>query len=138
MGLKVLSNGKSFYENFETHGILWKFWNSWYFTKNLKLIVFYIHFETHGILWRFLNPWYFTEVFKLIVLDGGFETHDILRRFLNPWYIMEILKSMIFNRVLKDFSWGLKKTTGNAFPKDSSTEETAILSKWLNRCFNSR
>jgi len=50
MGLNVISNGKSFYENF----------------------------KTHDILRRFLNPWYFTEVFKPIVFNRGFETHGIL------------------------------------------------------------
>jgi len=53
MGLKVISNDKSFYENF----------------------------ETHGILLRFLNSWYFIEVFKLMVFNGGFEARSILRRF---------------------------------------------------------
>jgi len=64
MGLKVISNGKSFYENY----------------------------ELHGILLRFLNPWYFTEVFKSMVFYGGFETYGILRRFLNSWYLQGILK----------------------------------------------
>jgi len=53
MGLKVISDDKSFWENF----------------------------ETHGILQRFLNPWYLMEVFKPIVFCGGFETHGILQRF---------------------------------------------------------
>jgi len=53
MALKVISNDKSFYENF----------------------------ETHGILRRFLNPWYFTEVLKPMIFNRGFETHGILRRF---------------------------------------------------------
>jgi len=45
MGLKIISNNKSFFGNFETHGILWKF----------------------------LNPWYLTEVFKLMVFNRGYE-----------------------------------------------------------------
>jgi len=44
MGLKVISNGKSFHENFETQGIL-----RWVF----KPMVFNKDFETHGILRRF-------------------------------------------------------------------------------------
>jgi len=64
IGLKVISNDKSFYENFETHYILWKF----------------------------LNPWYFTEIFKPMVCNEGFETHGILRRFLNSWYLTWVLK----------------------------------------------
>ena len=40
MGLKVISNGKSFYENFETRGILLRFLNQWYFTKVFKPMVF--------------------------------------------------------------------------------------------------
>jgi len=63
MGLKVISNDKSFYRNF----------------------------ETHGILWRFLYPWYFTMIFKPMVFNGGFETHGILQRFLNPWYLTRVL-----------------------------------------------
>jgi len=39
MGLNVISNDKSFYENFETHGILLRFLNPWYFTEGSKLIV---------------------------------------------------------------------------------------------------
>jgi len=62
MGLKVISNGKSFYENFEAHGIL------------------------------FLNPWCFTEVLKSMVFYGGFETYGILRRLLNPRYLTRVLK----------------------------------------------
>jgi len=41
MGLKVISNGKSFYGNFKTHGILLRFLNPWYFTEVLIPIVFY-------------------------------------------------------------------------------------------------
>jgi len=64
MGLRVNSNDKSFYENFETHGILQRFLNPWYLTKVLKPMVFYGGFETHGILRRFLNPWHLTGVLK--------------------------------------------------------------------------
>jgi len=64
MGLKVISDGKSFYGNF----------------------------ETHCILRRFLNPWYFMEVFNPMVLNGDFETHGILWRFLNPLYLTGVLK----------------------------------------------
>jgi len=32
---------------------------------------FYEYFETHGILWRFLNPWYLMEVLKPMVFYGG-------------------------------------------------------------------
>jgi len=64
MGLKVISNDKSFYENF----------------------------KTLDILRRFLNPWYFIEVLKPMVFYGGFEIHGILRKFLNPWYLIEVLK----------------------------------------------
>jgi len=51
---------------------------------------FYGNFETHGILRKFLNPWYLKEVFKPIVFYGDFETHDILRRFLNQWYLTRV------------------------------------------------
>jgi len=40
MGLKIYSNDKSFYENFETRDILWRFLNSWYLTEVLKPMVF--------------------------------------------------------------------------------------------------
>ena len=35
MGLKVISDGKSFYRNFETYGILRWFLNLWYLTEVL-------------------------------------------------------------------------------------------------------
>jgi len=44
IGLKFISNGKSFYENFETHGILLRLLNPWYFTEVLKPMVFYKSF----------------------------------------------------------------------------------------------
>jgi len=40
MGLKIISNDKSFYGNFETRGILRRFLNPLYFTEVLKLMVF--------------------------------------------------------------------------------------------------
>jgi len=36
IGAGVISNDKSFYENFETHSILQMFLNSWYLTGFLK------------------------------------------------------------------------------------------------------
>ena len=94
---------------FKRQVILRKFWNSWYFMKVPKLMVFYIGFETHGILWRFWNPWYFTKVIKLMVFNrGGYERH--------------------FPR--------FKETSGNTFPIDGLAGETATLDKWLNRDFN--
>jgi len=39
----------------------------------LKPMVFYGSFETHGILQRFLNPWYFNKVLKPMVFYGGSE-----------------------------------------------------------------
>jgi len=50
------------------------------------------YFKWQVILWKFWNSWYFTEVFKPIVFYGGFETHDILWRFLNPRYLTGVLK----------------------------------------------
>ncbi len=41
MGLKVILDDKSFYGNFETHGILQRFLNPWYLMEVLKLMVFY-------------------------------------------------------------------------------------------------
>jgi len=55
MGLKVISNGKSLFENFETHDILLMFLNPWYLMEVLK---------THSILQRFLNPLYLIGVLK--------------------------------------------------------------------------
>jgi len=40
MGLKVISDDTSFYENFETRGILQRFLNPWYFTKVFKPMIF--------------------------------------------------------------------------------------------------
>jgi len=40
MGLKVISKGKLFYENFATRGILRRFLNPWYFTEVLKPMIF--------------------------------------------------------------------------------------------------
>ena len=49
MRLKVISNDKSCYENFETNSILRRLLNPWYFVEVLKRMVFYVGFETHGI-----------------------------------------------------------------------------------------
>jgi len=67
MGLKVISDNKSFYGKF----------------------------ESHGILRRFLDTWYFTEVFKSTIFNGGFETIDILHRFLKQWYLTEVVKNFL-------------------------------------------
>jgi len=40
MGMKIISNDKSFYKNFETRDILWRFLNPWYLTEVLKLMIF--------------------------------------------------------------------------------------------------
>jgi len=101
MGLKVILNGKSFYEKFETYGILQRFLNPWYFTEAL-------------------NPWYLMEVF---------ETHDILQRFLNPWYFTDVLKPMVFNRGYERLFLKFKKISGNTFPMDGLVEETTTLGK---------
>ena len=53
--LEMVENGVEGY--FKRQVILWKFWNSWYFTEIFKSIAY-------GILWRFLNPWYLTKVLK--------------------------------------------------------------------------
>ena len=55
-----------------------------------------------------------------MVFYGGFETHGILWRFWNPWD---------FTEILKDFSWGLKKTLENTFPRDGLAGETTTLGK---------
>jgi len=55
MGLKVISNGKSFYENFETHDILLRFLNPWYFTEVLKPMVF--NKGSERLFLRFKKPW---------------------------------------------------------------------------------
>jgi len=96
-----------FYENFETHDILWRFQNLWYFTEVSKPMVFYGGFETYGILWRFWNSWYFANVFKPMVLYGGFK-----RLFLRF------------------------KTSENTFPIDGLTKETVTVGKWLKWVFN--
>ena len=59
MGLKVISNGKWCYGNFETHDILRRFLNPWYLTKVLN----------PWYLTKVLNPWYFMEVLKSIVFN---------------------------------------------------------------------
>jgi len=55
MELKVISDGKSFYKNFQTRYILRRFLNPWYLTEV---------FETHDIL---------TEVLKSMIFNRGFE-----------------------------------------------------------------
>ena len=125
-----------FYGGFETHGILWGFWNLWFFTEVLKLMIFYGGFETHCILWRFWNPWYFTEVLKPVVFYGGFETCGILRRFWNPWYFTEVLKPMVFNKSFERLFLRFKKTLGNTFPRNGLAGKTITLDKWLNGDFN--
>jgi len=93
-----------FYEGFESHDILRRFQNLWYFTEILKPIIFYRdpkfhgilrNFEAHDILQRFRDLWYFTKVLKSMVFYRGPK---------NPWYLTRVLKSMVFYGGFKDFS----------------------------------